>query len=395
MKHRVCIATNEFRPLTGGVGVSVDRISKLLNKAGYEVHIVFFDFDGRSLSGQQSGLMQHVPRVITQEIGCDRVLHTIVPAKEINEPNPAQIQQQFFTHLYLLQESYSFSLFHSFYISSTGFITGLVAKQAGVPFIASIRGNDLHLQSFSQRLSQIRWVLENADIVTCVTDELARLAAQIATRTGPVLVIHNSIDPSAFAQLVDPKGYSKLPRPVIGSSGVFKRKKGIEYFLQACLDLREEQREFSVVLVGSPLESEGNYWQTIFNEVSEKLSILVTGLVPHHQMLGALAGLDLYVASSINDGFPNAVLEAMLAGVPIIATKSGAMREILVDGKDAIMVEPCSSIALSQGIRSLLDDTDLRTHIAKSAHDRVLTEFSPAYEQQAWSQCYSRVLGNA
>src|SRR4030042_813541 len=85
---------------------------------------------------------------------------------------------------------------------------------------------------------------------------------------------------------------------------------------------------------------------------------------------------DLFVLPSVKEGFPWALLEAMAAKVPIVATNVGAVPEMVQDGISGIVVPPRDAQSLAAGIVSALEDDRRRREMAISAHQRVISQFS-------------------
>jgi glycosyltransferase involved in cell wall biosynthesis len=89
-----------------------------------------------------------------------------------------------------------------------------------------------------------------------------------------------------------------------------------------------------------------------------------------------MAAFDVLALPSVKEGFPWAVLEAMAAKVPVVATRVGAIPEMLDDGISGIICEPGDAEQLAQGIVKLLGDDRLRQDYAIAAHQHVINAFS-------------------
>lgn len=107
------------------------------------------------------------------------------------------------------------------------------------------------------------------------------------------------------------------------------------------------------------------------------------GLQNRFLLLGSLKdawkyvpAFDVFALSSLKEGFPWALLEAMAARVPAVATRVGAVPEMLEDGVSGIVVPPGNAEQLAQGIGRLLGSEKLRASIVINAHQQVLTKFS-------------------
>jgi glycosyltransferase involved in cell wall biosynthesis len=94
-----------------------------------------------------------------------------------------------------------------------------------------------------------------------------------------------------------------------------------------------------------------------------------------HEVLKAV---DIVALPSLAEGFPLALLEAMAAGKPVVATPVGGVPEALTDGVTGVMVPPGDATALSRAIQSLIADQDKRRRIGAAARSRAVTDFSVA-----------------
>jgi glycosyltransferase involved in cell wall biosynthesis len=90
-----------------------------------------------------------------------------------------------------------------------------------------------------------------------------------------------------------------------------------------------------------------------------------------------LRGVDVAVlASRGNEGIPNAVLEAMAAGKPVVATDTGGCREAVVDGVTGFLIPPGDAEALAERVRRLLDDEAVATQLGGAGRQRAESHFS-------------------
>jgi glycosyltransferase involved in cell wall biosynthesis len=96
----------------------------------------------------------------------------------------------------------------------------------------------------------------------------------------------------------------------------------------------------------------------------------------HPGAAAALSGLDIFVLPSLKEGVPYAVLEAMSAGLPVVATRVGGLPDMITSGKDGILVPPRDERALAEGIRLLMRDTALRRRIGDAAREKTATKFA-------------------
>jgi glycosyltransferase involved in cell wall biosynthesis len=89
-----------------------------------------------------------------------------------------------------------------------------------------------------------------------------------------------------------------------------------------------------------------------------------------------LAALDIFVLSSDWEGMSNALLEAMAAGLPVVATAAGGTPDVVAEGRTGLLVPPRDPCALAEAIESLVRDPDLRHSMGRAGRERVAECFS-------------------
>ena len=386
----ICITAQEFPPDVGGVGVSAKRISLLLQELGYEVHVAIF----RSVFRKEEALAKagklRRSHVKTEEQDGIKV-HRIYPAIRSKVARKQEYLMDVYGQLTLLHRQYQFDVVHAFFINETGFLTTMLAKENGIAVINSVRGADLHKHIFDCRQQkQIDWTLANSDWTTFVSQDLMKRARlftpEVADKSTAFL---NSIVPVDFSNLEKPLLADKLKGTVIGSVGNFRDKKGIEYLLDACKNLTTE---FTLLFVGEFVPKEEKYWvQELANSGLED-KIVITGKVSREEALAYLPHMDIFAIPSLNDGCPNALLEAMLAEKAVVGTNVDAIAEIIEDGVNGLLVNPYSSEELSIAIAKLIERPLLRENFGKLAKQKIVRDLNPAIEQANWGKVYERVL---
>ncbi|MBE9068388.1 glycosyltransferase [Leptolyngbya cf. ectocarpi LEGE 11479] len=385
-QSKVCITTLEFPPDVGGVGESVARIAKLLQSIGYEVHVAVFHSKQRKAEGYHRSDCS-----ATNQDGIQ--VHRLTPASRSNTPILQDYRSEIYFQLKQLHYQYWFDLFHGFFINETGFITTLLAKEEQIPIINSVRGSDLHKHVFSPKQhGQISWILESSDWVTFVSRDLQKrgqvLVPAIKNRSS---AFWNSIQPVEFSGHSTPPLASQLKGLVIGSVGRFRDKKGLEYLLDACADLKQTL-PITLLLVGDFAERERPYWEAAIRDSGMADNTVLTGMVPRTEGMAYLRYMDVYAIPSLHDGCPNALLEAMLAGRAIIGTNVDAIGEILEHSYNGLVVSPGSSSELKTAILELAQSPELRQRLGKNAQTTVRQELSPIVEQRNWAKVYQQVL---
>jgi glycosyltransferase involved in cell wall biosynthesis len=194
---------------------------------------------------------------------------------------------------------------------------------------------------------------------------------------------------TATRELLD-VGRARGPRtaaPRALFAGWLDREKGIAELLEACRELAVQQR-FTLYLAG-----EGNMSETARAFVAEhKLedTIRFCGWLSEDKLREQYAEADVFVLPSWSEGLPNAMIEAMAAGLAIIATPVGNIPDVIADGRSGLLVPPRDVVALHGALARLLADAELRRALGNAAHELAAQQFGvePAVDRIiAAAQC--------
>lgn len=151
---------------------------------------------------------------------------------------------------------------------------------------------------------------------------------------------------------------------VVGSVARFVKQKGQIYLLKAAAKILEriKQPDVYFLLVGyGPMEAE---LRQLVQSLNIKSRVIIS---PAKDIKDILPIIDIYVISSLWEGQPIAMLEAMAAGRPVVATKVGGIPEILVEGKNGLLAEAKEENSLAEKIITLLENEELRASISQEA----------------------------
>ena len=90
----------------------------------------------------------------------------------------------------------------------------------------------------------------------------------------------------------------------------------------------------------------------------------------------ALAGLDIVVLTSSNEGTPVSLIEAQSAYRPVVSTNVGGVEDIVVQGKTGFITEVGDTVSFAKYVQQLIDNADLREQMGKSGYSNVITSYS-------------------
>jgi len=382
--HRIALTTTDNIFDAGGVENSITRIARGLAFRGIEVDIVMFDaagqgaFEARGNSG--------VTELASPFEGVRLYRLASWTGSERREQRWTDIHYA----LLELAEQRRYDLMQAFYASSAGFPTVYAARQVGIPALVSIRGSDLISDVFkADGFHYLVWALEHAAQITTVSQEGLDRARLLCNRPEVGRVILNSIDPRDFADRV---ADLVLPHPVIGSLAVFRNKKGLEVLLAAFQMVLQRYPTAHLLLIGYVLDAEEQLFNTLVTKYGLAGTYTLTGRIARRDALRYLRLLDVFAFSSLHDGCPNAVLEAMLAGLPIAASRAGALSQMIEHGKEGLLVRPGSATELCEAIMQVLSDANASRKFGEKAKERVLTYFTMERELDEYMQVYRECL---
>jgi glycosyltransferase involved in cell wall biosynthesis len=225
-------------------------------------------------------------------------------------------------------------------------------------------------------------IMARGDRIICVSKViLDHMADKLGADRAKMLVIYNGIDIEQAAREregIRPPAETKkslgIPEgaPVIGSIGRLTVTKGLRFFVDAFKRVRDAKPGAKAVLVGDgPMRKE---LQERAAELGIADDLLFTGV--RTDIFDLLGIMDVYVVSSLYEGFPMGCLEAMSSRVPIVATRVGGIPEMLDHGRTALLAEPKDPKKLSEEIVRLIGQPELAARLTEAGYQDVVSRFS-------------------
>jgi glycosyltransferase involved in cell wall biosynthesis len=168
---------------------------------------------------------------------------------------------------------------------------------------------------------------------------------------------------------------------VVGTVGNLNPQKGYEYLLQAMALARAEGTEAKLLIIGASHDTHRAYERGLYR-LCGKLGLVkgqdVIFAGPREDVRPALAAMDVFAFAPVprSEGAPTAVEEAMMMGLPVVATDVGAMAEVVDNCRTGYLVPPLNPRGMSEVLLRLLGDSAERTRLGACGRDRARELFS-------------------
>jgi glycosyltransferase involved in cell wall biosynthesis len=239
-----------------------------------------------------------------------------------------------------------------------------------------------------------RDVASLADIVMVMNEESRLLVREYwGIRSDVVRQVAN---PYQFPPARVARAGGEAKSLVLGYTGRLEPRKGILELAQALKRVLPRHPDWNVVLVGRPVPSclSGADVKAMAAEELRGFGSRVQfpGPLPPEEMASFLDGLDLCVFPSLWETFHYAVLEAMAAGKAIVATRTGAVAELLDNGRAGRLINPGNIGQLARALDELMGDAGLRRELGEAARQRAQTTYSEAATTSAILEVYCLAL---
>jgi glycosyltransferase involved in cell wall biosynthesis len=273
------------------------------------------------------------------------------------------------------------SLFHA---NLPGRILG---RLAGVPVVICSERTMAMESKWRYRLN--RWTIGLVDCVVVVSANVRDFCiSHIGLPADKLVVIYNGVD--LPQDRLAPQGKARadlslpLDAPIIGAVSRLDPVKGVDVLLRA-IALVEDVH---LAIVGDGPE------RASLAALADDLGVSnrVHWAGHRRDVPRLLPAFDLFVQPSLHEGLSNATLEAMTAGLPVVATAVGGTSEVVVDEVTGFLVPPRDPQALAQGICALLHDSDLRRKMGRAGQARVAQHFSLKHMVEQTQALYERLL---
>ncbi|HID56525.1 TPA: glycosyltransferase [Candidatus Poribacteria bacterium] len=271
---------------------------------------------------------------------------------------------------------------------------GLASIITGLPLVhtehSRLPQHEKRLRSIEKALS-----LKASKIVAvskCVADQLIN---EQGIRPDKVMIIPNGVDVDLFAKAR--QGRDDVRKElgigdgeiVIGTVGRLAAVKDYATLIQAfALVKAGEEKTVKLLMVGDGPEREK--LERTADEIGVREHVIFLGM--RDDVPELMAAMDIFALSSIDEGLPLAILEAMSAGLPIVATEVGGIPEAVEHGLNGFLLPPRSPQRMAIALQKLIDEPELRRRFSIWARRRVVERFSIRAMIKAYRSIYKEIL---
>jgi len=362
---KVALFTNEYPPnIYGGAGVHVDYLAKFLAQL-VTVEVRTF--------GEQKDPEKNNPRAVgfsdwdqlgQEQLAFTKVLRTLaVNLAYNNQPLTADV-----VHC------------HTWYTFFAGFLAKILY---GLPLVVTMHSLEPLRPWKEEQLGTgyllSSWIekngVENADRIIAVSEEMKTdIIKAYQTPAEKITVIHNGIDLNQYHPVRD-RSYLEqqgIDFPYLLFVGRISRQKGIIQLLEAMARLDQVHLVLCASSPDTPeLEREvrakvaGNPYLKWINE-----------MVPKEQVIQLYSHAAAFICPSIYEPFGIINLEAMACKAPVIASRVGGIKEVVLDGETGFLVNPDDPEELAEKIRVILNNPELAARFKEAGRKRVEDHFS-------------------
>ncbi len=209
-----------------------------------------------------------------------------------------------------------------------------------------------------------------------------------------ITVIHNCVDMKRirnFDKVMISNKYSLAPGQIVLTNiGYFNEQKGQTYLLQSLKRIVKARDNVRLVIVGwGPLE---NKLRGVTHGLGLEKHVIFTGKLSHNEVFEVLSFTDIFVLSSLWEGFGIVLAEAMASSVPVVTTDTDGSREVMVNGETGLIVPTKDPGVFAEAVLKLIGNPELRQKMGQNGKRRVNAMFSPRKFIKGHESFYRQIL---
>ncbi len=261
-----------------------------------------------------------------------------------------------------LYAEFPFELIDAHFVYADGVVAAMLGRDYNVPVVMTARGEDMiRFPDLPVIGDSIRWGLRRGTRFVGLSEELAEKMRQNGAPADRVSVISNGVDTQKFHPIPMDEARRTLGLPlnrrIIIGVGYLLERKGFHLAIEALPAIREKHPDTMLVIVGGV----ARWGQDYSAEIQESIRksgmadhVFLAGPRPPEELFRWYSSADVFTILSSREGSPNAPMEALACGVPIVATPIGSIPQLLTTPGLGVMLPERSVTAAANGLSSAL-----------------------------------------
>jgi len=255
---------------------------------------------------------------------------------------------------------------------------------------------------FTKKTPLYYWVdkrcLRQYERIICVSDDLYDTCLQAGVDASRCQIIHNAIDCAAYRRtlnIAEAREKAGLPASglLIGAVGRLSAEKGFDNLIRSISRLAtkdNEDQETHLAIAG-----EGDARRQLQHLIQSQPYPDRFHLLGHRNDVTTLfQAMDIFALSSLREGLPNVLLEAMALEVPVIATRIAGIPKLVLDGHNGLLVDPGDEDALTNALKTLIDSPELRNRYAQAGQNTIEQSFGFVQRMEKMASVYDELLSS-
>lgn len=279
-----------------------------------------------------------------------------------------------------LHASFPFQLIDAHWGHPEGGAALRLARSLGLPFTITLRGNEIDHARHPARRRALARAFQSAARIIAVSQPLASLATSLGASPARVRVIANGLDSTTFhpRPRLDARALLGMDPGAVHllSAGHLTELKGHHRLVEALALLHTQGMPAHLWIAGGPGRP-ADFTPVLHRTIQDSglaPFVHLLGVLPPDALASAMSAADLFCLASSREGWPNVVNEALACGAPVVATRVGAVPEILSAPGVGVIVENRRPAVLAAGIRQALSRPWDRDAIARHGQSRDWTQ---------------------
>ena len=256
--------------------------------------------------------------------------------------------------------------------------------------VVSCRGTAEKVKAITEkgRAENLRQLFDNVDSIHCVSADMAKTISSYCNHPEKIFINRPSIDVDIFKRS---KPYTHTSSTIqILSIGRFTFQKGYLLGLLAMEELKNRGVDFIWRIVGDGPGMEEVLYHIHALDLSAHVEIL--GKKNRDEVLALYNEVDIYFLPSVYEGIANVCLEAMAMELPVVATKSGGMEEVIENEKDGMLAATYDHYQMAEQLHILAHDFEKRKAMGHKARKKVINHFTIKQQVDVFEEQYISII---